>query len=80
MLSYLQVWYQKFTLRNHTSKEINQIKELSIKELRDMILKGVVIKLKHQVCYARIIEIANEREDIEKNRNKSTAWLCYKLN
>ena len=32
-------WISKLSLRNHTSKERNQRKEQSIKELRNMILK-----------------------------------------
>ena len=39
MLSYSQIEYQKLVLRNHTSKERNQRKELSIKILRKIILK-----------------------------------------
>ena len=39
MLSYSQTGDRKLTLRNPTSKERNQRKELSIKELKDMILK-----------------------------------------
>ena len=59
MLSYSQIGYQKLALRSPTSKERNQRKELSIKELRDDI-KRVVTKTKFQICYVRIIEIANE--------------------
>ena len=32
-------WISKISIKNHTSKERNKRKELSIKELRDMILK-----------------------------------------
>ena len=39
MLSYSQIGYQKLTLRNYTSNERNIRKELSIKVMRDMILK-----------------------------------------
>ena len=39
ILSYLQIKFQKLTLRKHISKERNQRKELSIKELRDMKFK-----------------------------------------
>ena len=59
MLSYSQIGYQKLTLKGPTSKERNQRKELSIKELRDDI-KWVVTKTKFQICYVRIIEIVNE--------------------
>ena len=44
MLIYLQIGYQKLTLKNPTSKERNQRKELSIKELRDMKLKEELLK------------------------------------
>ena len=30
-----------------------------------MIFKGVVTKVKHQICYVKIIEIVNERKDFE---------------
>ena len=39
MLSFSQIGYQKLTLKYPTIKERNQRKELSIKELKDMILK-----------------------------------------
>ena len=39
MLSYSQIGYQNLTLRYPTSKDKNQRKKLSIKELRDLILK-----------------------------------------
>ena len=39
MLSNSEIGYQKLTLRNHTSKENNQRMYLSIKKIRDMILK-----------------------------------------
>ena len=58
MFSYSQIGYQKLVLRSPTSKEKYQRKELSIKELRDDI-KRVVTKTKFQICYVRIIEIAN---------------------
>ena len=64
MLFYLQIGYQKLTLRNPTSKERNQRKMLSIKELRDMLLKSST-KANLQICYVRIIEIVNDSEDIE---------------
>ena len=38
MLSNSHIRFQKLTLRNHILKKRNQWKELSIKELRDMIL------------------------------------------
>ena len=45
--------YQKLTLRNHTSKERNQRKELSIKKLRNIILNWCSTRNKSTLwlCY-----------------------------
>ena len=53
---------KKLTLRNHTSK-----KKLSIKNW-DTYIKGVVTKAKLKIWNDRIIEIVNQREDIEYNK------------
>ena len=57
-------WISKLSLRNHNSKERNQRKEKSIKEQRHDI-KGVITNGNHKICYVKIIEIVNERKDIE---------------
>ena len=66
MFSYSQIGYQKLILRIHTSKEIPK-KELN-KKNREIRYKGVVTKVKHQVCYIRIIRIVNGREYIEEEK------------
>ena len=63
ILSYSQIEYQKLTFRNHTSKEKPKKETKHKKEKHD--IKGVVTKAKLRICNVKIIEIANEREDIE---------------
>ena len=44
-------------------------------------IKGIVTKVKHQVCYVKIIEIVNEREDIEVGQEIRVPYDCViKLN
>ena len=44
-------------------------------------IKGVVTKLKHQACYVKIIEIVNQREDIELEQEIRVPYSCViKLN
>ena len=64
MLPYSQIGYQKLTIRNHTSKEKPK-KGAKHQRTERQYIKVVVAKVKLQVCYVRIIETTNEREDIE---------------
>ena len=44
-------------------------------------IKGIVTKVKHQVCYVKIIDIVNEREDIEVGQEIRVPYDCViKLN
>ena len=81
ILSFWQIRCQKLTLNNPTQKERNQRKELSIKKTERHDIKGVVTKVNNQVCYIRIIEIFNEREDIEVQKDIRVPNDCViKLN
>ena len=43
-------------------------------------IKEEVKKVKNKVCFVRIIEIVNEREDIEEQQEiKVHLWLCYQV-
>ena len=44
-------------------------------------IKGIVTKVKHQLCYVKIIDIVNEREDIEVGQEIRVPYDCViKLN
>ena len=64
MLSNSQIGYQKLTLRNHTPREMPK-KGTKHQRTERYDIKGEVTKSKLQICYIKIIEIFNEREDIE---------------
>ena len=80
MLSDSQIEYLKLILRNHTSKEEPK-KGTKHKKTEKYDIKGVVSKAKLQICNFRIIENANEREDIEAQQEIRVPYDCViKLN
>ena len=80
MLFYSQIGYSKLTLRNPTPKiETKETTNHQRTERHD--IKEIVTKAKLQICYVRIFEIVNEREDIEAQQEISVPYDCViKLN
>ena len=75
MLPSSQIGYQKSTLRNHTSRE--KLKKGTRHQRTERhCIKGVVAKVKPQVCYVRITEITNKREDIEVQQEIRAPYNC----
>ena len=57
-------WISKLSLRNHTSREKPK-KGTKHQRTERHDIRGVITNGDHQICYIRIIEIVNERKDIE---------------
>ena len=57
-------WISKLSLRNHTSRKKPK-KGTNHQRTERYDIKGVVTKAKLKICYIRIIEIVNERKEIE---------------
>ena len=81
MLSYEQIGYKKINIKKPYFKREKPKKGTKHQRAERHDIKGIVTKVKHQVCYVKIIEIVNEREDIEVVQEIRVPYDCViKLN
>ena len=74
-------WISKINIKKPYFKREKPKKGTKHQRAERYDIKGIVTKVKHQVCYVKIIEIVNEREEIEVGQEIRVPYDCVtKLN
>ena len=77
ILSYSQIGYKKISIKKPYFKREKPKKRTKHQRTERHDIKGVITKAKLKNCYVRIIEIVNERKDIEVQLEIIVPYDCF---